>query len=164
MAERIFNPMKSRFDPLNHGSSFMKIAIIDDDMLFSRALGREFSKQSLESKHFRSIVDYLRKNDSTQYDLVLVDLYMEDTKGVVWPYAGIEVIAQLRRLLPNKTAVCGITGNNNHTVEKSCLSNGADALFQKSLDVDDVVQDVLLFMDRRNCGSVSGDPGQIAAQ
>lgn len=131
------------------------IACIDDDPVFVAALARRLSHLSIAVCDFRSLEDYQSRTEPARPDLVLVDLHMADSSGVIWRFAGFEVVRAIRATEENAPPIVVVTGHANASLSQSARVNGAQGYIEKDASLDRTV--------RRVCDYVEGVPAQAAS-
>ena len=115
------------------------IGYVDDDLSYARALRKELDKRDATLVHFSNSQTLMRSlEDETEvFDMLLVDLEMADTAGVVWSHAGIQVVCAVRNLIgEDEMKICVLTRQDPGFLDRSTRVNGADAFIQKGRRMD----------------------------
>ena len=89
------------------------LAIIDDDVFFAQAVAAKMRTRGVEVIHFKSAQNFIDMVNPGKLDLILVDLMMADSSGLIWEYAGIEVISKIRQRHGDKIKMWLVTGHYN---------------------------------------------------
>lgn len=117
----------------------MKIALIDDDLVFAAGFSRRMSKRDIAVTHFLSARAFISSPRRKQFSIIMVDLNMEDSRGVYWKFAGLEALKLIKEQTTQQTPVCIMTGFASCFAEQASLDNGADGYISKDASVDSVV-------------------------
>ena len=122
------------------------VGCVDDDVVYARALRKEFSRHGVELEHFdrpAPLVGVL-EDDPLRFDMILIDLNMADTKGVVWTHAGMQVAQVVRRLVDRgATTICMLSSMDRSFVDATYRDNGADEYIQKGRRLDLLAEKVV---------------------
>lgn len=122
------------------------VAYVDDDAVYANALARELAPRGVDLRHYEFPAGLIEKleDDPNAYDLVLVDLNMADTAGVVWRHAGMQVVRAVRNVITGVTAkVCVLSGMDGDFLMRSCQENGADGFIEKEAGFSSVADRVV---------------------
>ncbi len=103
-----------------------RIAVVDDDPLVLRGLGRLLRSAGLDVETYASGAAFLNAGSDGEPDCVVLDLHMPQTTG-------FEVQAQLVQR-GRSTPVIVITGDDNPEAQSRALRLGAKGYFGKPVD------------------------------
>ena len=113
----------------------MRILVVDDDHITLKIIQNRLKKANFECDAFfdsKKALDEYKKN---HYDVVIADYQMPKIKG-------IEVLKTTKSLNPAVEVIL-ITGYLNDFIEKEAKNNGAYSFYEKPLDMDKIVEDVM---------------------
>ena len=123
------------------------IGYVDDDVVYARALRKEFEARGAELSHFDDAGRFVRtlECEPEAFDMLLVDLNMADTAGVVWRHAGMEVIRKARGMLDSNgaTLITILSEMDGAFLSGASKVNGADAYIQKGRRLDRLADRVI---------------------
>lgn len=128
------------------------VACIDDDPIFADAFTRNLRAREIELTHFEQAARFLETTQVGDFDLVLVDLTMAGSNGVVWEFAGIEVVKTIRKRFGDEVPVWVLTGHDNPYLAQSSTKNGADRFLQKYDGMDRIGAQVSAYLDKARTG------------
>ena len=122
-----------------------EIAFIDDDPIFARMLKRKLDKKGVDLQHYIDPESFhaSQKAEGHNFSAALVDLHMPDSNGVVWAYAGLESVRQIKDCLGGGRKVFILSGMNGHGLDASSKTNGADGFIHKDDGLDSITSQIL---------------------
>jgi FixJ family two-component response regulator len=117
------------------------VACIDDDQDFANDLRRVLQARSVALLHFINVDDFAKSEDLDSIDIILIDLAMADSEGVIWNYAGLEVLSSIRKMKLSAAPIYILTGLSNYTLADSSKANGAAGFFSKD-NLEEVINQI----------------------
>jgi FixJ family two-component response regulator len=124
------------------------VAVVDDEDIVRRALGRFFRAAGLEVEFFSSGDEFLDHVTRRPPDCAVVDLHLPGLNGH-------QVLERLRGL-GTEVPVLIVTGKYDSESETLALQGGALAYLRKPLDGDALLSTVLSAVERKASNARSG--------
>jgi FixJ family two-component response regulator len=107
-------------------SAQLKVAIVEDDPSMRNALVRLLSAAGIESSGHASADEFVRDEDCTEFDCLVVDVHLPRMDG-------LQLQAKLKRLAPF-AALIFITGRSDLSVGMHAMRQGAIDFLEKPVD------------------------------
>jgi two-component system response regulator RegA len=117
------------------------LLIVEDDKSFLQRLARAMEGRGFTVTTAESVADGLTQLETTSPAFAVVDMRLEDGKG-------LEVISALKRRRPDARAII-LTGYGNIATAVNAVKLGAVDYLSKPVDADDVVAALLALEGRR---------------
>jgi two-component system sensor histidine kinase RpfC len=140
----------------------IKILIAEDTKVNRLVLGEMLTKAGFDVVLVESGESALEKFNVTSFDLAIVDMQMPRISG-------LDVIRKLKagHGLFNNTPIIVLTANNFETTKTQCYEAGADAYFQKPVEMDSLIAKIMELTEtaekKRNTGTTT-DAKRITRQ
>lgn len=125
---------------------FKSVALVDDDTVYADSLSRELAQRDIRLTHFVEPSLMMGDESAGAFDLIMIDLNMADTTGMVWPFAGIEVVRAVRNRFGDDVTIWVLTGYGNPHIANSSAANGADGFLRKYGGIEFVSSKVAEFV------------------
>lgn len=125
-----------------------QVACVDDEPLFRAALARGLKSDQIAVHRLANVRDFLDSDALHDFDLVLADLAMPDSQGMMWDYSGLQIIKDTRRYFGGTIPIWIISGNDDSYVEQAVLTNGADRFLSKASGVERVCDEIRAYFAR----------------
>ncbi|GAB7022374.1 response regulator [Salidesulfovibrio brasiliensis] len=109
----------------------VKILLVDDEAGFTDVLTKRMSKRGFEVVSADSGTEAIRILRKEDFDVVVLDLKMEDMDG-------IEVLQVIRKMVPELPVIM-LTGHGSETAAKDGLRYGAYDYLLKPCDLDELM-------------------------
>lgn len=109
----------------------VKILLVDDEAGFTDVLTKRMSKRGFEVVSADSGTEAIRILRKEDFDVVVLDLKMEDMDG-------IEVLQVIRKMVPELPVIM-LTGHGSETAAKDGLRYGAYDYLLKPCDLEELM-------------------------
>jgi FixJ family two-component response regulator len=113
------------------GKASTRVALVDDDASFRKALGRLLAASSYEITTFVSATEFLKSLAERSPECLVVDFNMPEITG-------LDLHRSLARSGINIPTIV-ITANNKPGLRERCESAGASAFLEKPFDASELI-------------------------
>ncbi len=115
-------------------SDRIRVLLVDDEVGFVDVIAKRMSRRNIDVLKAYSGAEALQAMRKNEFDVVVLDLKMEDMDG-------IEVLKILKKMAPH-LAVIMLTGHGSETAARDGIRFGAADYLTKPCDLDMLVQKV----------------------
>jgi DNA-binding NtrC family response regulator len=115
-------------------SGRIRVLLVDDEVGFVDVIAKRMSRRNIDVFKAYSGAEALQAMRKNEFDVVVLDLKMEDMDG-------IEVLKILKKMAPH-LAVIMLTGHGSETAARDGIRFGAADYLTKPCDLDMLVQKV----------------------
>jgi DNA-binding NtrC family response regulator len=112
----------------------MRVLLVDDEVGFVDVIAKRMAKRDIDVQKAYSGAEALQAMRKNEFDVVVLDLKMEDMDG-------IEVLKILKKMAPH-LAVIMLTGHGSETAARDGIRFGAADYLTKPCDLDMLVQKI----------------------